>query len=346
MQRQHLEARVINIVEAVRAKRKVEDDRVEIKAEWPTEAAKTARQIAGHANLCGGESILWIVGLDENRSQVGSIREEELANWWPAVKKCFDGVAPELSTLSIPVGPDERVVALQFDTSRAPYVVSVEGGGRVEREVPWREGNATRSARRHELLRSVVEQAQIPELELVSGSINLLQRWGSPSAREKGDHFSIQVDLRIFVSAISEAVVPQHRQAWSLRTNRLPALDLGEVSVRGPFRLGKFGPSGGRAHDSAGYIDVLDQRGLVVRGSGEITASAVLEIEEQQVREIANAAFLDLDIDLPVDRTNRSCRLVMTFRHVTGSEEPEPSEDSLAIHRCLAKFTPQLLETV
>ena len=42
-----------------------EDDRVELKGEWPTDIPKAARRIAGHANASGGQSVLWVIGLDE-----------------------------------------------------------------------------------------------------------------------------------------------------------------------------------------------------------------------------------------------------------------------------------------
>jgi hypothetical protein len=44
----------------------IEDDRVELKADWP-DAEKAARRVAGHANASGGGSVLWIIGLDEQR---------------------------------------------------------------------------------------------------------------------------------------------------------------------------------------------------------------------------------------------------------------------------------------
>ncbi len=50
------------------------------------------------------------------------------------------------------------VVAMLFETDRAPFVVKnpaygTVGGDPVSLEVPWREGATTRSARRRDLLR-------------------------------------------------------------------------------------------------------------------------------------------------------------------------------------------------
>lgn len=46
---EQVEAWVLSIVDRVRKKQRIEDDRVELKAEWP-EIAKAARRVAGHAN--------------------------------------------------------------------------------------------------------------------------------------------------------------------------------------------------------------------------------------------------------------------------------------------------------
>jgi len=68
-----LEERVLSIVELVLNGRTVEDDRVELKAEWPEDHYKAARHIAGLANASRGEDVLWIVGLDETTGVVDSL---------------------------------------------------------------------------------------------------------------------------------------------------------------------------------------------------------------------------------------------------------------------------------
>src|SRR6266498_182530 len=75
---QHIEGRVLNLVERVLNGARIEDFRVECKGTWPS-AAKAARQIAGHANAARGEPILWIIGLDEDNNRVTGAFYVELA---------------------------------------------------------------------------------------------------------------------------------------------------------------------------------------------------------------------------------------------------------------------------
>jgi hypothetical protein len=169
-----LEAWVLRVVDQVARGEHAEDSRVELKREWPKPPA-AARQIAGHANASRGASILWIVGLDEITGVHGA-PIEELANWYNSVKQNFDGIAPELYDLNVVAG-DNTLVALLFETDRAPYIVKnaaygSSGGGSVEREVPWREGRSTFSARREHLLRLLVPTIGLPEVEILSCSIS------------------------------------------------------------------------------------------------------------------------------------------------------------------------------
>jgi hypothetical protein len=66
---EQVEAWVLPIVDRVRERRSIEDDRVELKADWP-DIEKAARRVAGHANAAGGGSVLWIIGIDERRGVV------------------------------------------------------------------------------------------------------------------------------------------------------------------------------------------------------------------------------------------------------------------------------------
>src|SRR5207237_7556722 len=97
---------------------------------------------------------------------------QDVADWWPQVRACFDGLAPALVHLAVPTA-DGTVVGLLFDTTRAPFVVrnpahGATGGGPVELEVPWRDGTAVRPARREDLVRLLVPLQQLPEVELLT----------------------------------------------------------------------------------------------------------------------------------------------------------------------------------
>jgi hypothetical protein len=176
MRRAELEAWVLEVLERVEQGKPVEDSRVELKREWP-DPERAARRIAGHANAARGEPILWIIGADEQGERVTGAPREELANWWPRVEHGFESVAPSLTDLSVPRG-DRVVVALLFDTTRAPYVIRVLGGT-PEYEVPWREATRVRSARREDLLRLLLPATRAPTVEVLSARLTRASRAGA-----------------------------------------------------------------------------------------------------------------------------------------------------------------------
>jgi hypothetical protein len=153
MTKQQLEYLVLQAADRIRNGQPHEDQLVELKRDWP-DPADAARQLAAIANAALGEPVVWIVGLHRTDGIVGAA-DQELANWWPAVVRRFDeGVAPELApNFNVPVSIQEpdgsewtvTVVALQFETDRAPYVVTCSTG-QVHREVPWRSATGIRRA--------------------------------------------------------------------------------------------------------------------------------------------------------------------------------------------------------
>jgi len=165
-----VESWVLTIVERVLAGQRVEDSRVELKAAWPEPPEKTARQIAGHANAARGDSILWVIGIDEKSKSINDAGQCELANWFPSVQSFFNGLAPAVQDYNIPVN-GKNLVALLFESNRAPFVVRNKENDRLE--VPWRDGTRTRSATRSELLKLLSKQISIPKFEI-------LAHWESP----------------------------------------------------------------------------------------------------------------------------------------------------------------------
>jgi len=215
-----LEHWILSVVDRAKSGHAVEDSRVELKARWP-EAVKAARRIAGHANASGGAAILWVIGVDEDTKAVTAAEPQDLADWWPQVRACFDGLAPGLVNLAVPTG-DGTVVGLLFDTTRAPFVVrnpahGTPGGGPVEWEVPWREGTAVRSARREDLVRLLVPLQQLPEVELLTCRlvVNVQTRGSAPTQTQ-----SLTWDLRmeLYITPVSDAavVIPFHRSTLTL----------------------------------------------------------------------------------------------------------------------------------
>jgi hypothetical protein len=197
-----IESWVLNIIDRVKIGQPIEDSRVELKSEWiPPEQA--ARKIAGHANAARGENILWIIGVDEKGKKVSGADTKDLAAWYPQLEKRFNGLAPKLTDLNIPV-EDKTVVALLFETDRAPFVIKNSKEGTQELEVPWREGTRTKSATRSDLMRLLSPIQKLPKFEVLKGSL---------TSDVKENIFSLKISLEMYVITRSEArvIIPFHQ---------------------------------------------------------------------------------------------------------------------------------------
>ena len=209
MRASELEAWALEIIERVKSNQPVEDSRVELKAEW-LDPERAARRLAGHCNAARGESVLWLVGIDEETGVVGA-NQTELADWLPSVARTFESVHPDLiRDINIALD-DKTVVALLFSTDRAPYVVrnpryGKENGGPVEYEVPWREGTGVRSARHTDLIRLLVPIHHAPRVEVISCELY----YPSDDSPWAGNYI-LTMDLYLVCHDKGRVIVPFHR---------------------------------------------------------------------------------------------------------------------------------------
>lgn len=171
MRSAQLEALVLEAIDAVRAGHH-EDDKFEFKRTWPGE--DKARQLAGSANRARGEALIYVIGLADDGTVVPP-SDLDPATWFSQLESRFDGPAPELRhQLRVAVSDTEQVVALEFDTSAAPYVVTAgKDGGAPEREVPIRVGTRTRSVKRDELLRLLAPTLRVPRVCVLDAGLVL-----------------------------------------------------------------------------------------------------------------------------------------------------------------------------
>jgi hypothetical protein len=216
-----IEAWVLKVIERVNSGQPNEDSRVELKADWPLDMYKAARRIAGHANAARGEPIVWIIGVDQQKGVIG-VGQTELANWYQQIQSQFDeGMAPSMTDLNIPVS-GKTVVALFFETDRAPFVVkSANGSGPIHREVPWREGTSIRSANRADLIRLLSPIQRLPEIEIlgcelsIQPSSTVVATKGRLLNDTKPWNLELTVDLYIVPKCEDRIVIPFHRcQIW------------------------------------------------------------------------------------------------------------------------------------
>lgn len=132
--------------------------------------------------------------LDWTRTRIscGCPQRLILRNGGPASAKRFDEVPPNLHQhLHVGISGSNQVVALEFATDRAPYVVkNYSGDGPFDREVPWRVGTKTRSAHHSELLLMLAPVAASPLPEIRRAAVSL--KW-------ENDHFVMRAELQFLL---------------------------------------------------------------------------------------------------------------------------------------------------
>lgn len=207
MTKQELEALVLAAVDRVLAGKKVEDSLIECKGDWPDPVK--VRQLAAHANRARGEEIVWIIGLDEKTAQLTSPKSVDLADWWSRMGSRFDDhVIPDMWDLKVPVNEKAVVTALVFSTDRAPYVVKVsDAEGRVEREIPIRDGTRTRSAYRHEIIRLLHTATPLPSVSLIQSKLSATI---SPRSQRLGIYFTLNSQLYVEQGISETVMIPHH----------------------------------------------------------------------------------------------------------------------------------------
>lgn len=227
MRPHQIENWALSVIERLESGQPNEDFRVELKSQW-LDPQKAARQIAGHANAARGEPILWVIGVDQKNGVIGA-NHMELADWYAQVKAHFDGLAPQLVDVNVPV-KGRAVVALFFETDRAPFVVKnpaygSSGGGSVSLEVPWRENTSTRSATRSDLIKLLSPLQKLPSIEILSGELVVQQMSiSSPPPIEvtwqgakSGSNLEWHLTLELYIETknTERVVIPLHRcNAW------------------------------------------------------------------------------------------------------------------------------------
>jgi len=173
MEARQIENWALRIVDCVKNGQPNEDFLVELKSDW-IDKYKAARRVAGHANAAQGQNILWLIGVDE-KNGVQGVNENDLASWYSTIESFFDGLSPSMTPLNISID-NKTIVALLFDTTRAPFLVKNPNYGSqgvsIEYEVPWRENTSIRTARRNDLIRLLVPLTKLPEVEILDGYLS------------------------------------------------------------------------------------------------------------------------------------------------------------------------------
>jgi hypothetical protein len=213
MNSRQIESWALRVIDCVKKGQPNEDFLVELKRDW-IEKEKAARRIAGHANAARGENILWLIGVDEKQGVIG-VNATDIASWYSTVESCFNELAPRMIPLNIPVD-GKTVVALLFETDRAPFVVKnpvygSKGAGAVELEVPWRENTSVRSARRSDLIRLLAPLERLPEIEIIDCDLTATIEKTDNQGHYIPDKLRLSLELYIVPKNKNRIVIPLHR---------------------------------------------------------------------------------------------------------------------------------------
>lgn len=218
MKASDIEAWALRLIDLAKAGKEIEDSRIELKRQWPNPQT-AARQVAGHANAAHGESILWLIGVDEKQGPI-DCKSVDFAAWHSQFRACFDGIHPDVQDINL-LADSKLVTALVFDTTRSPFVVKNpkfgnSEAGPVQYEVPWREARSIRTARREDLVRMLTPQAKAPIVEPMSGGLRL-----TGDVRQAGtaaNHYVWEIELQLYVvpQGTESLVLPNHKcVAWA-----------------------------------------------------------------------------------------------------------------------------------
>jgi hypothetical protein len=337
--RRLLEARTLDAVNRVVAGRRVEDDLVECKAEWP-DPARAVRRLAAHANAARGDGVVWIVGLDEDAHRVAELDGTEPSDWWAQAEKRFaDGVAPDLTFLSVPT-PHGSVYALGFATDRSPYMVTVSGGP-AEREIPWRSGARTRSATRGEVLSLLVGAVAPPALELISPravATHVLSAAADDvySGEQGEERIEVVIDSQVYFEPTSShprpAMLPAH--LWEVTFDLGPS---GTRTARATFRHntvpGGSGPSGWTTEQPNPSGAAVRSSGIYVHGPDVLTLHAAVVLSPGERQNMITRPYVAVSVRLPVSGSPRAANTAARLIWRSGEEPPTPYDGRAVLGR-------------
>lgn len=308
--------RVLQEVERIQSQaRGDEDSFVELKRELPEDYRRAARQLAAICNAARGEEVLWIVGVSEDDGVVHDLPSTDLQDWWPRLVKCFDEVAPEMVHIVVPMQDGKSVIGMFFTTDRAPFVVTTDGNSRVEREIPWREGNRTRSARRQDLIRLLAPISGLPSMELIHATVivNQTQGFASENSSEfRPAEVSWTLRAGFFVDAEIPTTFPRHRQSAVIK--------LGSITLQGTartqFSRGQDTPSAVMYESDAIRVD------SPARFNMNFTSSVELDQRDTLSYEFYNADSISFELALVISGNDRRILFSGDCRRVAVAANP------------------------
>ncbi|MGK3994005.1 hypothetical protein [Sorangium sp. So ce1024] len=253
---------------------------MELKSGEVKNIPRTARQLAAHANAARGETIVWIIGVNENECSVDGAQIGDFAEWISQIESWFNGSAPHVTTHVHAKHEGKSVLGIAFDTRAAPFVVRNPAFGKdkenVELEVPWRYGTRAMSARKAELVRILVPLAELPECELVDCELAVVYPMEAP--KERG--FSLVASVYIISRHGEKVIIPYRRCACRLRV----AGDSSWIYMNEPYAR----------HVGQSTTVVVGATEVVVDGAGMVELRANAKAADGDIRKCELEAAIEI----------------------------------------------------
>ncbi|MDV6245288.1 hypothetical protein [Rhodococcus opacus] len=205
--------------------------------------------------------------------------------------------------------------------------MKTNGKDGVNREVPWRNGTKTDTATRAQLLSILVENATVPEFELINPKLT-----ASESGAGADAGIVLLFTAELFISATARAMLPKHRWSltvispeWDDASTPLPRFDLTALphtpnrpligrDANGPF----LPPPEPEPESPQGVL--VRKAGIYVNGSGSVKLSGRCEpLNGFHAQTVEEQAEFEVAVEMPVDRLARAASCRQRLTHVPNS---------------------------
>lgn len=281
-----IETWALRLVDSVDRKQPLEDILTELKADWPADFDAAARRVAGHANSAQGEPILWLIGVDEKLGVVGAANQDINA-WYDQLAARFDELSPRMTPLIVPTGK-EKVVALLFETDRAPFVVKNPSGNLPHREVPYRHATGLRTATRSDLVRILDPLQLLPQAEPIQGVVTVgcrpfrIDSHGA-QIEEESLLWELQLELYVAPHPNDQVVIPFHKCSGGITIHgAIPRAAWQRVSMSASIGWSDTAacePSHGIA--ASGHEVILEAPGMISLGAHAYSSTEAPPLKQQ-----------------------------------------------------------------
>lgn len=179
--------------------------------------------------------------------------------------------------LNVPVD-GKTIVALLFETDRAPFVVKnpsygIERGESISLETPWRHGTSVRSAKRSDLIKLLVPFRKRPTFEVLRVGV-------SAHIHESKLNWHLRTLLYVVTHDDDSLVLPFHRCQATVEIAEL----FQDISF-GSVYIDDCGPRDGQVHPTGAYNTgsqiIINRAGMIdLHGS---TSSPIPEKESEEL---------------------------------------------------------------